>query len=138
MVPLLTTGTEDHPNIVNKKPILALIVGAASPLQDGLLALMTTSIQISAVFVAEEASLALRMVKDHRPNLVLLDSHLPGAQMVLEQIINHWPHTRCIVLVDNVEQEREVKEADAVLLEGFSPSLLLTTIENLLAQSESQ
>jgi len=118
MVPLLTTGTEDHPNIVNKKPILALIVGAASPLQDGLLALMTTSIQISAVFVAEEASLALRMVKDHRPNLVLLDTLLPEAQMVLEQIKNKWPQTRCIALIGSCEQELVVKEADAVLLEG--------------------
>ena len=123
---------------VKKKPILALIIAAPSPLQDGLLALMTTFSQINAVFVAEDASLALRMVKDHRPNLILLDIHLPGSITVLEQIKNEWPQTRCIVLVDNVEQEREVKEADAVLLEGFSPSLLLTTIENLLAQSESQ
>jgi DNA-binding NarL/FixJ family response regulator len=123
---------------VKKKPILALIIAAPSPLQDGLLALMTTFSQINAVFVAEDASLALRMVKDHRPNLILLDIHLPGSMAVLEQIKNQWPQTRCIVLVDNVEQEREVKEADAVLLEGFSPSLLLTTIENLLAQSESQ
>ena len=122
---------------VKTKPVLALIAAAPSPLQDGLLALMTTSNQISAVFVAEEASIALRMVKDHRPNLVLLDSHLPEAQMVLEQIKNQWPQTRCIVLVSSGEQERSVKEADAVLIEGFSPSQLLTTIEVLLAQPET-
>ena len=122
---------------VKMKPVLALIAAAPSPLQDGLLALMTTSNQISAVFVAEEASIALRMVKDHRPNLVLLDSHLPEAQMVLEQIKNQWPQTRCIVLVSSGEQERSVKEADAVLIEGFSPSQLLATIEVLLAQPET-
>ena len=86
--------------------------------------------------VAEEASLALRMVKDHHPNLVLLDSHLPQAQMVLEQIKNKWPQTRCLALVGSVEQERTFKEADAVLIEGFSPSRLLATIEELLAQPE--
>jgi DNA-binding NarL/FixJ family response regulator len=123
---------------MKKKPILALIIAAPSPLQDGLLALMTTSNQISAVFVAEEASLALRMVKDHRPILVLLDSYLPEAQTVLERIKSQWPQTRCIVLVGSVEQEREVKEADAVLIEGFSPSHLLATIEDLLAQSENR
>ena len=123
---------------VKTKPVLALIAAAASPLQDGLLALMTTSNQISAVFVAEEASLALRMVKDHRPTLVLLDSHLSEAQMVLEQIKNQWPQTRCIVLVGSSEQERKVKKADAVLIEGFSPSHLLATIEVLLAQPKTR
>jgi DNA-binding NarL/FixJ family response regulator len=123
---------------VKKKPVLALIIAAPSPLQDGLLALITTSDQISAVFMAEEASVALRMVKDHRPNLVLLDSYLPGSQTVLERIKSQWPQTRCIVLVGSVEQEKTIKEADAVLIEGFSPSHLLSTIEDLLAQSENR
>ena len=123
---------------VKKKPVLALIIAAPSPLQDGLLALITTSDQISAVFMAEEVSVALRMVKDHRPNLVLLDSYLPGSQTVLERIKSQWPQTRCIVLVGSVEQEQAVKEADAVLIEGFSPSHLLATIEDLLAHSENR
>ena len=124
---------------MKKKPILALIIAAPSPLQDGLLALMTTSSQISAVFVAEDASLALRMVKDHRPNLILLDIHTSrGTDGIGSSIKSQWPQTRCIVLVGGVEQEREVKEADAVLIEGFSPSLLLATIEDLLAQPENR
>jgi DNA-binding NarL/FixJ family response regulator len=123
---------------MKKKPILALIIAAPSPLQDGLLALMTTSNQISAVFVAEEASLALRMVKDHRPNLILLDNQFPGSKTILEQIKSQWPRTRCIVLVGGAEQEQAFKEADAVLIEGFSPSLLLTTIDDLLSQSENR
>jgi DNA-binding NarL/FixJ family response regulator len=123
---------------MKKKPILALIIAAPSPLQDGLLALTTTYNQISAVFVAEEASLALRMVKDHRPNLILLDNQLPGSKTVLEQIKSQWPRTRCIVLVGGAEQEQAFKEADAVLIEGFSPSLLLTTIDDLLSQPENR
>jgi len=111
------------------KPVLALIIAAPSPLQDGLLALLTTSDRIRAVFIAEEASFALRMVKDHRPNLVLLDSQLPKSQMVLEQIKSQWPQTRCIVLVGSAEQERTILGADAVLIEGFSPSRLLATIK---------
>ncbi len=123
---------------MKKKPILALIIAAPSPLQDGLLALMTTSNQISAVFVAEEASLALRMVKDHRPNLILLDNQFPGSKTILEQFKSRWPRTRCIVLVGGAEQEQAFKEADAVLIEGFSPSLLMTTIDDLLSQSENR
>ena len=131
---ILATRTGDYPRTVKTKPALALIIAAPSPLQDGLLALMTTCSEISTVLVAEEASLALRMVKDHHPNLVLLDGHLPQAQMILEQINNQWHQTGCIVLVGSVEQERAIKGADGLLVEGFSPSLLLTTIEDLLAQ----
>ena len=121
---------------MKKNPVIALIIAIPGPLLDGLLALMTTSDLINAVLVAEEASLALRMVKDHHPNLVLLDSHLLQARMVLEQIKNKWPQTRCLALVDSVEQERTFKEADAVLIEGFSPSSFKATIEALLAQPE--
>jgi DNA-binding NarL/FixJ family response regulator len=138
IVPMMATGTEDYPNTMNTKPVLALIVVAPGPLQDGLLALMTTYDPISAVFVAEEASLALRIVKDHRPNLILLDINLPKAQMVLEQTKSRWPQTHCIALASDVEQERAIKGADAVLIEGFSPSHLLATIEDLLAQSENR
>jgi DNA-binding NarL/FixJ family response regulator len=121
---------------MKNNPVLALIIAPPSTLQDGLLALMTTSDLINAVLVAEAASQALRMVKDHHPNLVLLDSHLPQARKVLEQIKNKWPQTGCIVLVGSVEQEHAFKEADAVLIEGFSPSRLMATIEELLAQPE--
>ena len=137
IVPMTATGSEDYPNTENTKPVLALIIVAPGPLQDGLLALMTTYNQISALFVAEEASLALKMVKDHRPNLILLDINLPNAQQVLEQTKSRWPQIRCIVLAGDVEQEQAIREADAVLIEGFSPAHLLATIENLLAKPKT-
>lgn len=121
---------------MNKNPTLTLIIASASPLQDALLALMTTSSQISAVFLAEEASQALRMVNDHHPNLVLLDGNIRQAEMVLRQIKDQRPQTGCIALVTSVEQERAFTEADEVLVEGFSPARLSVTIEDLLAQPE--
>ena len=133
---VLITETKDNPITMKKNPVLALIIALPSPLLDGLLALMTTSDLINAVLVAEEASQALRMVKDHHPNLVLLDSRLAQAQRLMGQIKNQWPQTRCIVLVGSREQEQEVKEVDAVLIAGFSPSSLMATIEALLAQPE--
>ena len=131
---LLTTGTKYNPRNMKKNPVLALIIALPSPFLEGLLALMTTSDLINAVLVAEEASQAMRMVKDHHPNLVLLDSHVPQARMILEQIKNQWPQMRCLALVGSVKQERTFKDADAVLLEGFSPAHLTATIEALLAQ----
>ena len=118
------------------KPVLALIVASPSSLQNGLLALMTTMPQISAVMVAEEASLALRMVKDHHPTLLLLDVNLPEAGTLLKKVKTDWPLTRCILLVDSVEQKEQVIDADAVLIKGFPTEKLMGTVEELLSQRE--
>jgi DNA-binding NarL/FixJ family response regulator len=122
------------------KPTLALVVTGPGSLQNGLLAMLTTIPQIQAVLVAEEASRALRMIADHRPALVLLDTMLPGneAGAVLREIKARWPSTHCIILADDVQQQQEAKAAgaDAVLIKGFSATKLIATIEGLLSQEE--
>ena len=120
---------------MTSKPVLALIVASPSSLQNGLMALLTTISQISAVMVAEEASLALRMVKDHHPALLLLDVNFPEAQNLLKQVKTDWPLTRCIILVDCVEQMEGVTDADAVLIKGFSAEQLNGTVEELLSDT---
>jgi DNA-binding NarL/FixJ family response regulator len=121
---------------MTSKSILALIVAIPSTLQNGLLALMTTTPLISAVLVAEEASLMLRMVKDHRPALIVMDMDFPDARMLLKQIKSSWPLTRCILLVDSVDQAKEAENADAVLIKGFTAEKLFETIEDLSFQGE--
>jgi DNA-binding NtrC family response regulator len=122
---------------MTSKPFLALIAVVPSTLQNGLLALMTTTPLISAVLVAEEASLMLRMVKDHRPALIVLDMDFPDAQMLLNQIKSSWPFIRCILLVESADQKREVENADAVLIKGFTAEKLFGTIEDLFYQGET-
>jgi DNA-binding NarL/FixJ family response regulator len=119
------------------KPVLALIVASPSSLQNGLLALLTTISQISAVMVAEEASLALRMVRDHHPTILLLDVNLPESQTLLKQLKTDWPKTRCILLVDSVEQKEGVTDTDAVLIKGFPAAKLVGTVEQLLSEREN-
>jgi DNA-binding NarL/FixJ family response regulator len=97
---------------------------------------MTTTPLISAVLVAEEASLMLRMVKDHRPALIVMDMDFPDARMLLKQIKSSWPLTRCILLVDSVDQAKEAENADAVLIKGFTAEKLFETIEDLSFQGE--
>ena len=122
---------------MTSKPILALIVAIPSTLQNGLLALMTTTPLIGAVLVAEEASLVLRMVKDHRPALIVLDMDFPDAQLLLNQIKSSWSFIRCILLVESADQKREVENADAVLIKGFTAEKLFGTIEDLFYQGET-
>ena len=123
------------------KPTLVLIITQQGTLQNGLVALLTTIPQISAVLVAEDASSGLRMLKDHRPRLVLLDMALPedDAQTILKQIDSQWPGIRCIALTDSVQQKQtaETLEADVVLLKGFQAAKLIAVTEGLLSQQDS-
>ena len=121
---------------MTSKSILALIVAIPSTVKNGLLALMTTTPLISAVLVAEEASLMLRMVKDHRPALIVMDMDFPDARMLLKQIKSSWPLIRCILLVDSVDQAKEAENADAVLIKGFTAEKLFEIIEDLSDQGE--
>ncbi len=123
------------------KPALALIITKQSSLQNGLLALLTTIPQIGAVLVAEDAPSGLRMLKNHRPILLLLDMDLPedDALTILKQIEAQWPGIRCIALTDSVQQKQaaETLAADVVLFKGFSAAKLIAVTEELLAQQDS-
>jgi DNA-binding NarL/FixJ family response regulator len=121
-------------------PVLVLIVASAGTLQTGLLALMTTIPQISAVLVAEDISSALRMIADHRPRLVLLDMDLPedGALTILVQINSQSPDIGSAALVDSVQQGQKAGSlgADGVLLKGFSAAQLISVTEEILGQQD--
>jgi len=119
------------------KSVLALIAVVPGTLQNGLMALMTTTPLISTLLVAEEASLLLRMVKDHRPALIVLDMDFPDAQMLLKQIKSSWPLIRCILLVDSVDQIKEAETVDAVLIKGFTAEKLFETIKDLFYPGET-
>ena len=118
----------------------ALIVTGPGSLQNGLLALMTAMPEIQVVGEADDASAALQMVVEHRPDLVLLDMDLPGNEpcALLRQIKNDWPATRCIALAEDVPQQREAEAsgADIALVKGFPPAQLIATIEGLLQVRE--
>ena len=123
------------------KPTLALVITKQGTLQNGLLALLTSIPQISVVLVAEDAASGLRMLKDHRPGLVLLDMDLPDndAQTILKQIESLWPDIRCIAFTDSVQQKQvaETLAADVVLFKGFQATKLIAVTEELLAQQGS-
>ena len=120
------------------KPTLALVITKQGTLQNGLLALLTSIPQISAVLVAEDAASGLRMLKDHRPRLVLLDMDLPedGAQTILVQINSQSFDIGSVALVDSVLQGQKAESlgADSVLLKGFSATKLISVTEELLGQ----
>ncbi len=117
---------------MTNKSILALVVSSSGPLQDGLLALMTTIPQIGAVLVAEDIESALKMVTNHQPALIILDISLPVMHDVINQIKEQCPHIHMIILVEDITQQKETltSGADSVLLKGFHPQKLIEIVEN--------
>ena len=113
-----------------------LIVTAPGSLQNGLLALMTAIPQIKVVGEADNASVVLEMVVEHRPDLVLLEGNLAGTEpwALLRQIKNERPATRCIALADDVLQQQEAMAAgaDIALVKGFAPVQLIAAVDRLL------
>ena len=92
------------------KSILVLVVSPPGPLQDGLLALMTTIPQINTVLVAEEANTALRIVENHQPVLVIIEYSTRHGQKLALEINTRWPQIQLILIVEDHHQEREAQE----------------------------
>ena len=133
------------------KPVLALVVSSSGDLQNGLLALMTTIPQISAVLVAEDVNSALRMVENHQPALIILDMEEGRQELVrdiapcslqvqdvIHEIKTQFPHIHLIVLVEDVAQQKEAEEsgADGALIIGFSAQKFVAIVENLIDHKE--
>jgi DNA-binding NarL/FixJ family response regulator len=115
------------------KSVLTLVFSSPGTFQNGLLALMTTIPQISAVLVAEDINSTLRMVENHQPALVILDLSPPDMQDVIKQIKEVCPGIQIIVFAEDIAQKEYVEAhgVDYVLIKGFSAQSLITIVENI-------
>ena len=122
---------------MNESQTRALIVTHRESLQNGLQALVMSIPQVDIIGQVDNGARALQIIQEHHPGLVLLDTNLPNSEewQMLEQIKTLWPEIQCVVLADDVQQQREAMTlgADLVLLKGFPPAKLAETIEALVA-----
>jgi DNA-binding NarL/FixJ family response regulator len=116
-----------------KKPVLVLILSSALSLQNGLIALLTSLSQVSAVLTAEDIDSACRLIKDHHPALIILDYTQDKLRKLIKKIKEASPHASLIVLVENVQQQRDASEcsADHVLMAGYPADQLIEIIERV-------
>lgn len=118
-----------------------LIVARPGRLGDALRALVATIPQLEIVGQVEDSSIAVNMVIERQPTLVLMDSSLPDneVRVMLGHIKAKRPQTRCIVLANTVEQQHRAKSAgaDEVLLRGFPTMNLLRAIDKLRSRQET-
>jgi DNA-binding NarL/FixJ family response regulator len=105
-------------------------------MREGLQALLRTFPEIEIVGQADCVSQALTLISQQQPALVLLDSSLTPQEMLpaLMQIKGGYPRTRCIVLVENMQQQGAAREAgaDIALISGFSAEVLHAAIDHVL------
>jgi DNA-binding NarL/FixJ family response regulator len=120
---------------MKKQMVAALIVTRTDDLQQGLGALLESLPGVKSVTVIRETTTALRWIKAHQPEIVLLDLALSGKdpRTLLDTVRSHSPGTKRVLLVNSLGNEDWVPQyAEAVLLKGVAPAAVVATITNLL------
>ena len=121
-------GTDVHRSV--------LILAKPGRIRDGLEALLRTIPQTEIVCQGNDSSMALEMITECDPDLVLLVTDLPndGAGQILEHLKDE-PGTKCIVLTSTGVSLGQAKSAgaDEVLLTGFPTSKLFKSVTRLLS-----
>jgi DNA-binding NarL/FixJ family response regulator len=127
--------------MIKRRRAMALIAAKPGPLADSLQALLMAVPQIETVKQVSDAQSVLRVLTEHQPALVLLDTNLPGngTLTVLKRIKSQRPQSRCLVLTDDIQQQHDAKTAgaDLALLKGFPAVELYEIIVGLLPRAEA-
>jgi len=116
----------------------ALIVASPGRIRDSLKTMLRAVPRIETVYQANDGPTASKIITEYHPVLVLLDSKLANndIQSVSRQIKTESPQTRCIVLVDSIQQQwmAKVADVDSVLAIGCPATKFFSTIETLLSK----
>ncbi len=117
-----------------------LVVAAPGRKRNSLRVLLRAVPQFAIIDLMDDASSALKSSVDCPPDLLVLDLSLSanGEWRILEQIRAEWPRTRCLILVNTIQQWRMAKEVnvDGVLVNGFSTSKFFALVEKLLSHRD--
>jgi DNA-binding NarL/FixJ family response regulator len=115
-----------------------LIVARPGRLRDALHALMATIPQLEIVGQVEDSTVALEIVAEQYPSLILIDSSLPDKEVkaVVEQIKAERSQSYCIVLANSEHQQQVAIRAgaDEVLLKGIPTANLFAVIEKVMSR----
>ncbi|HMN94103.1 MAG TPA: response regulator [Hydrogenophaga sp.] len=111
----------------SRAPVQLLLVDDHTLFRRGLKALLQQDHRLQVVAEAGDASEALRLVAQHRPQVVLLDNHLPGVRGVeaIGSIKQAAPGVRVLMLTVS-----ENAEDLAAALQAGADGYLLKTVES--------
>ena len=117
-------------------PIRVLVVDDHTLFRRGLIALLTRDPSIAIVGDAADAGEALRRARDTKPDLILLDNHLPGVNGVdaLPSLLEAAPGARIVMLTVGEDEQ----DLAAALRAGASGYLLKTSEGDALVRAIGQ
>lgn len=136
---LVSAKAEDLEVNVTQRNAVMLLVGKPGHLRDALQSLVSVAPGLDGLVTADTGLLALKVMREVRPALVLVGSDLPEAEVgeLLRQIKEEWPETGCLVLTDGTHERRQslAAGADCALPAGLSAGHLFSAIQHMLEDS---
>ena len=100
----------------------------------GLRALMLTQPDIQVIGEATNGERAIQFIKDHKPDVVIMDVFMPkmNGLEATKIIKKRWRNIRVVILTlhDDIREEAIAAGADAFLVKGCSPDDLILEIKN--------
>ena len=100
----------------------------------GLRALMLTQPDIQVIGEATNGERAIQFIKDHKPDVVIMDAFMPkmNGLEATKIIKKRWSNIRVVILTlhDDIREEAIAAGADAFLVKGCSPDDLILEIKN--------
>ncbi len=120
--------------------VSALVVARPGAWRDALQATLIEIPRMETIRLADDASAGLRSAAEHCPDLVLLDTDLPGgwAWTFTHELKMVCPHARSLVLTNEIpgpERPGQVP-VDVVLVKGCSATVLFEALESLLPEQK--
>ncbi len=117
--------------------IRVLIADDSARARDGLRALLVTWREVEVVGEATNGQEAVRLVAEHRPDVVLMDLQMPvmdGLQAT-RLIKNAWPEVNVVVLTSYPDQQIAARAAgaDAFVIKGSPPERLVSALGVIIA-----
>ncbi len=123
------------------QPIRVLIADDSARARDGLRALLSTWPEVEVVGEAANGQDAVRLVTECRPDVVLMDLHMPAMDGVqaTRLIKRGWSAANVIVLTMYAAEQAAALAAgaDAFLIKGGDPEQLLATLRLVGAVGEA-
>jgi DNA-binding NarL/FixJ family response regulator len=115
-----------------------VIVAEAGRLREGLRMMLASMLDLEVVTVVDNGPLALEVIRNWQPDLVILDVHLLGerAARFVSATKRAWNGVRCIAVAERLGQFKPLRDVgtDTVLLKGFTAAELSDAISQLSQQ----
>jgi DNA-binding NarL/FixJ family response regulator len=116
-----------------------LLIARSGPIADGLLAILTTTSILRVRGPVDRIPSDPDAEATPPPSDVLIDCGPLDADVaaLVRRIRALWPQAKCVVLADDVRQQRAARKAgaDAALVRGCQPEELIATVEGVPTQA---